>query len=58
MKEEEKEEISPNIENFNQNEEEKPEISPNVDILDRMEEENSILYSKSIEQSIAGAKKK
>ena len=57
MKEEEKEEISPNIETFNQNEEEKPEISPNVEILDRMEEENSILYSKSIEQSIAGAKK-
>ena len=57
MKEEEKEEISPNIETFNQNEEEKPEILPNVEILDRMEEENSILYSKSIEQSIAGAKK-
>ena len=57
MKEEEKEEISPNIETLKQNEEEKPEISPNTEILDRMEEDNSILYSKSVEQSIIDAKK-
>ena len=57
MKEEEKEEISPNIDVLNQKEEDKEEIIPNIELLNQMEEKNSIYYSKSIEQSIIEAKK-